>query len=291
MFDELFNDLAKKSRENNPIRETDYKGDNGLYICGVCGKNREAYLTLFNGRKIFVRCVCDCDEKAVAEEQKAKARAKRLQRISELKNSGDADKKLLSHTFEEDLHPESENSKRFRKYVEVWRTVQDKNYGLLLCGESSLGKSFYASCIANAIIDKYVEPVIATTMPKIINKLFTVEDKNKYLKELAEVPLLVIDDFGVESDSEYKLEQIFNVINERVNAKKPMIITTNLTASDFLNPPTKAHKRIYERILQSTVQFQFKGENMRIKQTKENRKDLMNLLSQNDLAEEESLWN
>jgi DNA replication protein DnaC len=285
MFDEYFMTLAKKSRENNPIRKTDYLNSKGLFVCGICGKPRESSYKLFNGKTIYVRCTCDCDEKAVAEEQKEKARQQRLSRISELKNNGDADKKLLKNTFDEDMFSNSENSKRFRKYVDVWRDVKDKNYGLLFTGGTGTGKSFYASCIANAIIDKYVDPVIATTMPKIINKLQSLEDKNKYLEELSNVPLLLIDDFGVESESEFRLEQIFNVINDRVNSRNPMIITTNLTSYDLLNPKDIKFARIYDRILANTVQFEFKGENLRNRETIKKQKELMDLLN-----DEEKLW-
>ena len=48
--------------------------------------------------------------------------------------------------------------------------------------------------------------------------------------------LLVVDDLGVERNTEYAMEQIFIVIDSRYRSKKPLIVTTNLKLEEIKNP-------------------------------------------------------
>ena len=46
-------------------------------------------------------------------------------------------------------------------------------------------------------------------------------------------PLLIIDDLGIERNSEFALEMIYNIIDRRYCIKKPLIVTTNLSLSGY----------------------------------------------------------
>ena len=48
--------------------------------------------------------------------------------------------------------------------------MRDKNVGMLFYGDVGTGKSFYACCIANALLDKGVS-VLVTSSPKILEKI------------------------------------------------------------------------------------------------------------------------
>ena len=63
-------------------------------------------------------------------------------------------------------------------------------------------------------------------------------------------PLLILDDFGMERQTEYALEQVFNVVDARYRSGKPLIITTNLSVAELKNPKSRDHARIYDRILE-----------------------------------------
>lgn len=60
----------------------------------------------------------------------------------------------------------------------------------------------------------------------------------------------MIDDLGVERDTSYSVEQVYNVVDTRARSGKPVIITTNLSLKDLENPPSLAYKRIYDRVLE-----------------------------------------
>lgn len=61
--------------------------------------------------------------------------------------------------------------------------------------------------------------------------------------KLCRYPLLIIDDFGMERDTSYGLEQLYNVIDSRYRSKKPLIVTTNLTLQELQNPEGNAWKK------------------------------------------------
>ena len=129
---------------------------------------------------------------------------------------------------------------------------------------ASTGKSFFAGCIANALLDRDV-PVLMTNFPTILNCLTGMfsEDKADFIASFDEYDLLIIDDLGVERSTEYAMEQMFFVIDSRYRSRRPMIITTNLKLSELKNPPDLAHARIYDRILERCAPILFDGKNFR----------------------------
>lgn len=72
------------------------------------------------------------------------------------------------------------------------------------------------------------------------------------LKKIKNIKFLVIDDFGTERTTEFAQEQIFNIIDERLNNNTVTVFTTNLSIEELKNPKTLMAKRIYSRVLQMT---------------------------------------
>ena len=80
--------------------------------------------------------------------------------------------------------------------------------------------------------------------------------------DFAAIPLLILDDFGMERGTEYGLEQVYNVIDSRYRSGKPLIVTTNLTLDDLQHPEDTAHARIYDRLISMCVPVRFTGEQL-----------------------------
>ena len=71
--------------------------------------------------------------------------------------------------------------------------------------------------------------------------------KEEYLTTLNANDLLIIDDLGVERDAPIIYEMMYAVIDSRARAKKPLIITTNLTSNELKNDVDKRiGSRLYE---------------------------------------------
>ena len=105
------------------------------------------------------------------------------------------------------------------------------NKGLFITGAYGAGKTYLASCIANEII-KNGKSVIFGTLIQLLDFIrdsysdSEVSDKD-YLNLYSSVDLLVIDDLGKEKPTEWVLEKLFLIVNNRYNNYLPIVITTN----------------------------------------------------------------
>lgn len=161
-----------------------------------------------------------------------------------------------------------------RRYVDHWKQMQEQNLGLLFWGKPGNGKTFAAGCIANGLLETegmHVPSVKMTTFGTILNKLpgMTAQDKEWYLNSFLACDLLILDDFGMERQTDYAREQVFNIIDGRYLARKPLIVTTNLSLSELKHPRDTTEMRIFDRVLELCVPVCFDGESLRQEKAKQ----------------------
>ena len=199
--------------------------------------------------------------------------------VSRLKASGLQDKSLRDYNFDNDkgYNPEIQKA---RDYVRNWEKMKAGSLGLLLWGDVGTGKSFLAGCIANALLDQGV-PVLMTNFSRILNALTGMysDDRNKFIDSFNKYSLLILDDLGIERNSEFALEQVFNVIDSRYRSKKPLIVTTNLTLEELKHPKDLARARIYDRILERCVPLKINNQNIRELNAVANMQEVRKMLS------------
>ena len=252
----------------------------GLIHCKKCGGQRQTVVPCFGKPGYFMpRCICQCQREAEEQRKAAEERQRRMERIKRRKAQGLQDRYLYDYTFAND-NGQNPLMDKARAYVENWKEAYRNNTGLLLFGDVGTGKSFFAGCIANALLDRDV-PVLMTNFPTILNRLTGMfsEDRADFIASFDEYDLLIIDDLGVERSTEYAMEQMFFVIDSRYRSRRPMIITTNLKLVELKNPPDLAHARIYDRILERCAPILFAGKNFREENagaTKQAAKDIVN---------------
>ena len=252
----------------------------GLIHCKKCGGQRQTVVPCFGKSGYFMpRCICQCQREAEEQRKAAEERQRRMERIKRRKAQGLQDRYLYDYTFSND-NGQNPLMGKARAYVENWKEAYRSNTGLLLFGDVGTGKSFFAGCIANALLDRDV-PVLMTNFPTILNRLTGMfsEDRADFIASFDEYDLLIIDDLGVERSTEYAMEQMFFVIDSRYRSRRPMIITTNLKLAELKNPPDLAHARIYARILERCAPILFAGKNFREENagaTKQAAKDIVN---------------
>ena len=242
----------------------DYKGEDGLLYCGKCHKPKEAYFP--QGKALFGRdrhpSECDCRRAERERLEKREADEKHNAEVERLKREGFSNPAMRHWIFENDNGKYPQMGKAY-SYVEKWETVQSENLGYLLWGNVGSGKSYFAACIANALMEKEI-PVCMTNFAAILNNLFYgSENRNEYIVRLCSYPLLILDDFGMERGTEYGLEQVYNVVDSRYRSRKPLIVTTNLTLEELQHPEDTAHARIYDRLLEMCCPVCITGENIR----------------------------
>ena len=229
----------------SPENPGDYVQD-GLLYCGQCKTPKQSRQNIM-GHMITVSCLCQCAVQRRDAEEAERRKEQEADRIMRLRSSGIASQAFRNVRFEQDDNANPATA-TVRRYAEKWEEVSRKNIGLLLYGGVGTGKSFSAACLANYLIDRKV-PVCMTNLSGILNGIQW-EDKNEFIDDLAKYPLLILDDFGMERDSKFALEQAFNVIDARYRSGKPLVVTTNLSLSEMKNPKSRDHARIYDRVLE-----------------------------------------
>lgn len=245
----------------------DYTGDDGLLYCGKCHTPKQTRLSFnpLTGERseTIVRAACQCQREADEEAEKQSARTQFRLDMARRREDGLSCPDGLRYTFAQDDRQQPKVSDACKRYVECWDEMRANNIGVLFYGSVGTGKSFLASCIGNGLLDRQV-PVAATNFPRLLNLLQGTYEKQALLDRLSIYKLLIVDDLGVERDSAYAEEQIFNIIDARSNSELPVIVTTNLTLEEMEHPTTMQYARIYDRVLaMCPIRLKLAGESRR----------------------------
>lgn len=136
--------------------------------------------------------------------------------------------------------------------------------GLIMLGRTGLGKTHLSLAIAGVVLDKGYN-VYYNSVQNIMDNLQKAQfGRGEYVEdisdELYESDLLILDDLGAEFSTQFTVAQLYNIINNRMNNAKPVIISTNLTIREI---EEKYSQRIASRIIGSSLPLQFCGRDVR----------------------------
>ncbi|HHJ8739304.1 TPA: ATP-binding protein [Streptococcus pyogenes] len=260
--------------------ETHYEKDGHIY-CKTCNERIDGKpITFLDKLKIFrISCKCDRDR---AEQEKLR---EKLMKQDGLRRNCFISKNQIAYTFENaDKDTDDNIIRKAKNYVKHFEEMREDNIGLLLYGSVGSGKTYIACAIANAIITEYSCTVKMRNFAQILNDLqkggFNL-DRNEYINSLTNSTLFILDDFGIERNTEYALEQIYNVINARYLKARPTIITTNLNFKDIETEQDDVMlNRIYSRIIEMCLPLRVTGQDRRKSQSKEKKKKAQNLIDE-----------
>lgn len=151
-----------------------------------------------------------------------------------------------------------------RKFAENFDTgTAVKN--LLFYGDTGLGKTFLANCIANELM-KSCHSVICLSAIELFdicsrNEFGKDEDTDELVREISDCDLLIIDDLGTELSNSFTNSRLFYFINGRILKDKSTVISTNLTPDKLM---ARYSDRIFSRIIHSYKMLKFFGNNIRL---------------------------
>jgi DNA replication protein DnaC len=121
-----------------------------------------------------------------------------------------------------------------RSYTEDLDANLDAGRGLWLMGDTGTGKTTLAMLISKQVLASG-RAVAIYSLPKLLARIRRTYDAEpggeSYLalfEQLTSVDLLHIDDLGAEKSSDWVLEQLYALINERYEAQRSILVTTNL---------------------------------------------------------------
>lgn len=149
------------------------------------------------------------------------------------------------------------------------RHFSKSHENLLLLGNTGVGKTFLANCIAKELLDKGYTVIYLTAF-----RLFDILERNKFGKDedstyeafnqfdyILDCDLLIIDDLGTELNNSFTNSQLYLIINERLLRQKSTIISTNLSLP---NINTVYGERIFSRIASSYSVHRIIGKDIRL---------------------------
>ncbi len=181
---------------------------------------------------------------------------------------------LESCTFESfSLDYYKEDEKTLRQMEKVFRACQ--NYGekfradspsLLFKGGTGLGKTHLSLAIAGKAIEKGFGVIygsaqtfaVALERERFDRDLPEDGDTNS---QLIECDLLILDDLGTEFSSSYVNAALYNVVNSRMLANKPTIISTNLSLKEL---EERYSQRFASRVTGYYGKLEFVGRDVRV---------------------------
>mgnify|MGYP002510609967 FL=1 len=144
----------------------------------------------------------DCQRKRREKQEAADRERKHRDTVEELKRRGFSNAAMRQWTFDND-NGKCPQMDKAHFYAAHWEEMKAENIGYLLWGKVGTGKSYFAGCIANALMEREIS-VCMTNFALILNDLAAIyKDRNEYIDRLCRFPLLILDDFGMERSTEY----------------------------------------------------------------------------------------
>lgn len=227
--------------------------------CPECGETLYFDALVVNGHELpKVARMCKCQrERQQAEEQRLAVKLKQ-DRTEKLRRQCFQDSCYSRLSFGLDDKQEPQVSRQMRNYAMNFEHFRENGQGLLLYGRAGTGKSFYAACIANELIE-HGYSVYMSTVSDMIARIQRETFTNDVLGELGKYDLLIIDDLGAESDTSYRQEKLFDIVDKRYRNNLPIIVSTNLTAQDLAHPHTVNETRVFGRIIERCMPIAVNG--------------------------------
>lgn len=159
-----------------------------------------------------------------------------------------------------------------KNYRERWEKA---GKGLYLWSKTpGSGKTFLSCCIGKSVMIKYDLRMRFITVPDYLAKVGeSYKRQPGECDESAvyrECDLLIFDDIGAQKSGEWQQQEVFRIINERLNAGKIIIFTSNMCPEDL-----KMDDKTISRIKKKSIVLWMPEESIRDREAKEEQDDFL----------------
>ena len=151
-----------------------------------------------------------------------------------------------------------------RRYADTFCEKTTEN--ILLTGATGLGKTHLSTAIGQEVIRNGYDCIYTSAQNLLsdfeyerFGRSFKDDSPNR-TEQYFSCDLLIIDDFGTEMGNTFTVASMYNLINSRMNAGKPMIINTNLSSGEIRK---RYDDRIASRLFGEFIFFRLQGTDIR----------------------------
>ena len=185
---------------------------------------------------------CECRERFVA-----RARSRGVASVIPPKYRGVSfDRPPVSQINDTVLQP-------IRDFCERIEANIDEGRGLWLYGGSGTGKTTLAMLVSRIALEAG-RSVAIYSLPKLLARIRRTYDAEageqsylEFFERLTGVDLLHLDDLGAENRTDWVLEQLYALVNERYESKRSLVVTTNKNEAEL-------EEQIGERVVSRLVE-------------------------------------
>ena len=225
--------------------------------------NRTPFCPLCDGTGYRGAVMCDCLRELCRQEQKKE--------LNTLLGGG----KESFERFRADLYPAEYDErlgasprtlmqKTYEKCVRYAQAFSPVSPSLLFMGATGLGKTFLSACIARSVAERgfsvcYVSA--ETLFSDFEAQKFRPGDHDR-TRRYFDCDLLILDDLGTEMTTQFTVSALYQVVNTRLTAQKPTIISSNVAVKELEN---RYSPQIASRLLGAYTLFKFYGTDIRMK--------------------------
>ena len=136
---------------------------------------------------------------------------------------------------------------------------------LLFNGGTGLGKTFLSGCIARQVADMGYSVAYETAghlMQKLEKQRFAPDAESyQQVQKVMDADLLIIDDLGTEMPGNFVTAALYSLLNDRLLAGKPMVVSTNLSIEEI---GQRYSPQIASRLRGSFQLLPFVGQDIRV---------------------------